>query len=118
MWFEKDHDITFKGFLKKIFQLKLESYKVVNQFQLEDYLKLGAELHAASYALKLSGKSRLHGSTKWLELGENKLKDMLPQERTNDLFVEGLDLSKTCIQFMGINNFGKNSLLIVNTCNI
>ncbi len=79
---------------------------MVKRFQVNDFVKLGAELHAASFVLKLGGKSRIHGSSKWLELGNNKLKEILPQEKTNDLYVEGLNFTNTIIQFEGLSNIG------------
>ncbi len=63
-------------------------------------------MHAASYVLKIGGKSRIHGSSKWLELGKHKLKDLLPEEKTNDLYVEGLNFTKTIIQLEGLSNVG------------
>jgi hypothetical protein len=63
-------------------------------------------LHAASYTLKIGGKSRLHGSSKWLELGNNRLRDILPDEKTTNLYVEGLNFTKTIIQFEGLINVG------------
>jgi hypothetical protein len=35
---------------------------------------------------------------------------VLPQERRDDFFVEGLDLSKTVIKYNGLSNIGRNLL--------
>jgi hypothetical protein len=73
-----------------------------------DFVKLGPEVHAATYTVKLGGKFRLKDSSRWLGLeGNNKnLSDILPNERTKDFVVEGLDLSRSVIQTEGISNFG------------
>lgn len=71
-----------------------------------DFSKLGAELHAATYALKLGGSCQLKGSQKWFRLGNKKISDVLPTEKVPNFKVEGLDLSGTVIQTNGISNFG------------
>ena len=74
------------------------------------FAKLGPEVHAANYALKLGGRCRLHGSNRWISLENKSIKDVLPQERVANFHVEGLDLSKTVIQVDGISNFGLNNV--------
>ena len=74
-----------------------------------DYAKLGPEIHAASYTLKLGGRCRLHGSERWLSLDQGKkLTDLLPQTRVDNIKVEGLDFSKSVIQIDGLSNIGLN----------
>ena len=81
-------------------------YKYKKRFFGPSYSKLGPDIHAAHYALKLGGRCRLHGSQSWISLEDKKLKDVLPQERVAHFQVEGLDLSKTVIQLNGISNIG------------
>jgi hypothetical protein len=71
---------------------------------------LGPEVHAANYVLKLGGRCRLQGSSRWISLENKNIKDVLPQERISNFYVEGLDLSKTVIQVDGISNFGLNKV--------
>ena len=73
-----------------------------------DYAKLGPDLHAATYTVKLGGKFRMLGSSRWIGLDENNKnpKDILPQNRTSNFFIDGLDLSNTVIQTDGVSNFG------------
>lgn len=56
----------------------------------------------------MKGKCRIHGSSRWLSLDNRDIKHVLPQERRDDFFVEGLDLSKTVIKYTGISNIGKH----------
>jgi hypothetical protein len=53
------------------------------------------------------GKCRIHGSSRWISLENRSIKDVLPQERLDNFFVEGLDLSKTVIKYNGLSNIGK-----------
>ena len=74
-----------------------------------DFARLGAELHAATYTVKLGGKFQLVSGSRWIGLDDSKnknIKDILPTERTQDFIVEGLDLSKTVIQENGLDNIG------------
>lgn len=71
-----------------------------------DYNRLGPDLHAATYALKLGGRCRVFGSPRWLSLGDKSISDVLPQERVQNFFVEGIDLSRTVIKYDGLSNIG------------
>jgi hypothetical protein len=92
------------------------------RFFASDFNKLGAELHAANYTLKMNGRCRLHGSPRWIELPEHKIsqiKSVLPQDKNARVFVEALDLSKTVIQYDGFSNLEHCSnlkTLILNDC--
>lgn len=107
LWLFKERDFTFGGFKKMMEQRRLENIRQVNCFFDTDYSKLGADLHAATYTVKLGGRFRLQGSSRWIGLDEKttKMNDILPQERSNDFKIEGLDLSRTVIQTNGISNF-------------
>jgi hypothetical protein len=90
---------------------------------ISEFHQLGPELHAASFTLKLGGRCRLHGSPRWIKLDEKGVKSVLPQNRNANIFVEGLDLSKTVILYEGIENIGWFSrffnrllFLIFDTC--
>ena len=99
--------MTISG-LKEFFANEdLENVRLINRMHSEDYVKLGPEIHAASHVLKLGGRCRLHGSPRWLKLEDDNIKNLLPQEKRKNLFVEALDLSKTVVQCEGIENFGK-----------
>jgi hypothetical protein len=79
----------------------------VSSFFDNDFVKLGPEVHSATYTVKLGGKFRLQGSSRWIGLeGNNSLSNILPNERSSDFVVEGLDFSRSVIQTQGISNFG------------
>ena len=79
-------------------------------------MRLGPELNAAHFVLRLGGKCRVHGSSEWLlAKNESDLKRVLPQNRVNNFFLEGLDLSRTIIQYGGLHNIGQ-SLLEFQSC--
>jgi len=76
-----------------------------------DFARLGSDLHAATYTVKLGGKYKLKNSTRWIGLdSENKnLSDILPSERTATFSIDGLDFSRTVIQSDGLDNIGKQN---------
>ena len=69
-----------------------------------EYLKLGPELHAATYTIKLGGKIRFNNSNEWL----TKL-EQLPKNNILDsgVYLQHVDLSKTVIQTEGLSNLGE-----------
>lgn len=81
-----------------------------------DFARLGAELHAATYTVKLGGKFQLTYGSRWIGLDDNKDKkitDILPTERTQDFIVEGLDFTRTVIQENGLDNIGTHSIILI-----
>lgn len=106
VWMFKDRDFTMKGLKNKLDAKRMENIRQANCFFDRDFAKLGAELHSATYVLKLGGRCRLQGSNRWIGLENNQdTSSVLPQERSSTFKVEGLDLSKTVIQEAGISNF-------------
>lgn len=105
-WLFKNRDFTLQGFKEKYELRKLDQIRQVNCFQDQDFGKLGPDLHSATYTIRLGGRFRLAGSSRWIGLDEHntKISDILPEERTGGFKVEGLDLSKTVIQAEGISN--------------
>jgi hypothetical protein len=102
----RERDFTLKGLWRKMEQNKLEAIVAVNRVKREECLRFGPELNAAAFTLKMGGAARLHGSSKWLRLEkQKKLSDLLPQERTQNLRVEGLDLTGTVLHMEGFDNF-------------
>lgn len=77
------------------------------RFQDQDYYRLGPDLHAATYTLKLGGRIRLQGSSRWVGDKENSQQNLLPKARVANFKLEGVDLSRTVIQENGISNIGK-----------
>jgi len=65
-------------------------------------------LHAATYAVKLGGRCKIQGSNKWISLKNDKkeVKNILPSEFTQNFFIDGLDFSRTVIQYDGLSNIG------------
>lgn len=82
------------------------------RFQDQDYNRLGGEVLAATYALKLGGRCLIQGSSRWLS---SKDQSLLPKTRMNDFRVEGIDLSRTVIKENGISNFGKFLFALIAT---
>lgn len=77
----------------------------VARFFNTEFMQLGAELHAASYAIKMGGKARFNADQEWI----GKL-EQLP--KPNDSFsLDGLDLSKTVVNLNGLCNLGKQKIL-------
>ncbi|RNA09418.1 ATP synthase subunit s [Brachionus plicatilis] len=105
LWLYKERNFSIldglRNFRKKRYQNSIDA---VNKFFESDLNKLGPDLHAATYTLKMGGKCRLHGSSKWLFLGNEKIENILPSQRIEDFYVEGIDLSKTVIKYDGISN--------------
>lgn len=79
-----------------------------------DFARLGAELHAATYTVKLGGKYQLVNGSRWITLDEvnTKLSDILPVEKSKSFSVEGLDFSGTVIQADGLDNIGLNCFFL------
>ncbi len=95
---------------KKLEEKKLKDIRLINSYFDQEIAKLGPDLHSATYTVKLGGRFRLQGSSRWIGLDpidkNVKLSDILPQEKTSKFKVEGIDLSKTVIQAGGLTNFG------------
>lgn len=87
--------------------MKLNLYLTDERFQDQDYYRLGPDLHAATYTLKLGGRIRLNGSSRWVGDKENSQQNLLPKARVANFKLEGVDLSRTVIQENGISNIGK-----------
>ena len=104
LWMVSDKDFTLRGFKERIRNSQFEVVKEINKFFVADFNKLGPELHAATYTVKLGGRCRLHGSPRWIGQDESTKTNVLPKEKNINISVEGLDLSKTIIQFEGLRN--------------
>ena len=89
---------------------------IIYRFFEADFARLGSELHAATYAVKLGGKYKPQNTSRWIGLNKENtnLSDVLPLERTVNFNIDGLDLSKTVIQADGLDNIGNKSNCIIN----
>lgn len=82
-----------------------------------DFARLGAEIHAASYTVKLGGRCKLHDSSKWIHQSDKNYTAYLESQKGRE--VEALDLSRTVIQFEGLSNIescGNLKELYLNEC--
>ncbi|CAF0931880.1 unnamed protein product [Brachionus calyciflorus] len=105
VWLYKEKNLSLIHAFRTYNETRInESIDSVNKFFEGDLNKLGPDLHAATYTLKLGGKCRLFGSPRWLSLDSKNLEDVLPVQSSQNFQVEGLDLSKTVIKANGISN--------------
>ncbi|XP_061172740.1 ATP synthase subunit s, mitochondrial-like [Saccostrea echinata] len=111
-----DSDFSIKGIRRSIQNMIDIQQRKDQSLDTEKVEKLGADLNAAHSILKVGGRVQFTGLDKWIERQKDRIP--LPTNRIDNLFLQVADLTKSTIQYEGLECLRGTSLrmLILKDC--